>query len=197
MQGKLLVAHPLLNDSFFNRSVIYLTDYSKDGAIGFSLNFKTEFNLSDIKTNIKNGHFPIYEGGPVAKNELFFLHTLGSQISNASKINNYFFIGGDFNELTFLIEKGKVGEIYNVAGGFEQQNIETVKQIISEWSGIVNWEDFADIRHYIDFSLNRPGQDVRYALDDSKIKALGWEPKKLFNQEISSIVNYYKNKFIW
>lgn len=108
MQGKLLIAHPLLNDSFFNRSVIYLTDYSKEGAIGFSLNFKTEFNLSDIKPNIKNGHFPIYEGGPVAKNELFFLHTLGSKISNASKINNYFFIGGDFNELTFLIEKGKV-----------------------------------------------------------------------------------------
>ena len=117
--------------------------------------------------------------------------------NNGEPYRNWLHADDTAEAVITLIEKGKVGEIYNVAGGFEQQNIETVKQIISEWSGIVNWEDFADIRHYIDFSLNRPGQDVRYALDDSKIKALGWEPKKLFNQEISSIVNYYKNKFIW
>jgi len=96
-----------------------------------------------------------------------------------------------------LIEKGQIGEIYNVAGGFEQQNIETVKAIINEYTGIINWEDFHSIETYVDFSCDRKGQDVRYALDDSKIKALGWEPKSLFSKEISSIVNYYKNKFIW
>jgi len=96
-----------------------------------------------------------------------------------------------------LIEKGEVGEIYNVAGGFEQQNIETVKQVISKFVEIENWSDFYLDDHFIDFSCNRPGQDVRYALDDSKIKALGWTPKKLFNQEINSIVRYYKSKFIW
>jgi len=96
-----------------------------------------------------------------------------------------------------LIEKGQVNEIYNVAGGFEQQNIETVKQVITEYMGVVNWEDFYNINDYIDFSYNRPGEDVRYALDDSKIRALGWEPKSVFSQEISRIVNYYKSKFIW
>jgi dTDP-D-glucose 4,6-dehydratase len=44
-----------------------------------------------------------------------------------------------------LIEKGQTGEIYNVAGGFEQQNIETVKQVITEFNQIINWEDFHDI----------------------------------------------------
>ena len=68
-----------------------------------------------------------------------------------------------------LIEKGQIGEIYNVAGGFEQQNIETVKQVITEFNQIINWEDFHDIEHYIDFSCDRKGQDVRYALDDSKL----------------------------
>ncbi len=96
-----------------------------------------------------------------------------------------------------LIEKGQVGEIYNVAGGFEQQNIETVKQVITEYMGVINWEDFHSINDYVDFSYNRPGEDVRYALDDSKIRALGWEPKSVFSQEIPRIVNYYKNKFIW
>jgi dTDP-glucose 4,6-dehydratase len=96
-----------------------------------------------------------------------------------------------------LIEKGQVGEIYNVAGGFEQQNIETIKQVITEFNQISNWEDFHSIDTYVDFSCDRPGQDVRYALDDSKIRALSWEPKSVFSEEIPRIVNYYKNKFIW
>jgi dTDP-glucose 4,6-dehydratase len=49
----------------------------------------------------------------------------------------------------------------------------------------------------MDFSLVRQGQDVRYALDDSKLRSLGWEPKKLFSEEISRIVEYYKSKYIW
>jgi dTDP-glucose 4,6-dehydratase len=96
-----------------------------------------------------------------------------------------------------LIEKGQIGEIYNVAGGFEQQNIETIKSVITEYGEIINWEDFHNIDTYVDFSYNRKGQDVRYALDDSKLRALGWEPKCVFSEEISHIVNYYKNKFIW
>jgi dTDP-glucose 4,6-dehydratase len=96
-----------------------------------------------------------------------------------------------------LIEKGQIGEIYNVAGGFEQQNIETIKQVITEFGQIINWEDFHNIDHYVDFSCHRPGQDVRYALDDSKLRALGWEPKCVFSEEITRIVSYYKSKFIW
>jgi dTDP-glucose 4,6-dehydratase len=96
-----------------------------------------------------------------------------------------------------LIEKGQIGEIYNVAGGFEQQNIETVKQIITEFTQIINWEDFHSVEHYVDFSFSRAGQDVRYALDDSKIRALGWEPKSVFSKDIVRIVEHYKNKFIW
>jgi len=96
-----------------------------------------------------------------------------------------------------LIEKGKIGEIYNVAGGFEQQNIDTVKQVITEFNQTVNWEDFHDIDHYVDFSFSRLGQDVRYALNDSKIRALGWEPKSIFSESLKEIVKYYKTNFIW
>ena len=96
-----------------------------------------------------------------------------------------------------LIEHGKIGEIYNVAGGFEQQNIETVRQVVSEFMGVVNWYDFEPDDVFMDFSCNRKGQDVRYALDDSKLRSLGWEPKSLFSEEINRIVSYYKSKFIW
>lgn len=108
MQGQLLIAHPLLNDGFFNRSVIYLTNHSEEGAIGFSLNFKTQFVLRDVRPQVKNGNFPIYEGGPVAKNQLFFLHTLGNDLQDSFEVSKNIYVGGDFNELLHMIEHGKV-----------------------------------------------------------------------------------------
>ncbi len=92
-----------------------------------------------------------------------------------------------------VIEKGSVGEIYNVAGGFEQQNIETIKKVI-ECYGI---EEFESYLNYIDLSCSRPGQDIRYALNDTKLRSLGWSPKKQFDLELKNIVNYYKQRFIW
>jgi dTDP-glucose 4,6-dehydratase len=92
-----------------------------------------------------------------------------------------------------VIEKGSIGEIYNVAGGFEQQNIETIKKVI-ECYGLKQRESYTN---YIDFSCSRPGQDIRYALNDTKLRSLGWSPKKEFDLELKNIVIYYKQKFIW
>ena len=91
-----------------------------------------------------------------------------------------------------IIDSGNVNEIYNVAGGFEQKNVETVKKIIKSYYGEEeNWKE------YVDFSYVREGQDVRYALNDRKLRKLGWSPKKEFDEEIESIVNYYKHNFKW
>ena len=108
MQGQLLIAHPLLSDGFFNRSVVYLTSHNDEGAIGFCLNFKTQFLLRDVRPQINNGNFPIYEGGPVAKNQLFFLHRLGHDIPESYAVSKNVFAGGDFNELLHMIEHGAV-----------------------------------------------------------------------------------------
>ena len=58
-------------------------------------------------------------------------------------------------------------------------------------------ENCENIYNHIDFSIGRPGQDIRYALDDSKLRALGWKPVKDFKTEIVKIVDFYRNKFIW
>ena len=79
-----------------------------------------------------------------------------------------------------------------MCGGYEQSNMDTVKKIL-----ISNNIDEKNIEEYIDFSCNRVGQDVRYALDDSKLRSLGWKTDKIFDEEILEIVNYYKDKFIW
>jgi len=96
------------------------------------------------------------------------------------------------NAIITIIESGNINEIYNINGDFEQSNLDTVKKLLILYNVAES-----EIENHIDFSCSRPGQDVRYALDDSKIKSLGWSPNKLFNDEIVSIVNYYKHKFIW
>ena len=91
-----------------------------------------------------------------------------------------------------IIESGVKNDIYNVAGGFEQKNITTVYKIIGCY-----FSNSVDIAQHIDISHTRPGQDVRYALDDSKLRSLGWSPTKKFDKEISLLVEHYKNNFKW
>jgi dTDP-glucose 4,6-dehydratase len=95
------------------------------------------------------------------------------------------------NAVITIIESGVKNEIFNICGGFEQSNKETVEKILKEYLGDVN------PYHYIDVSYSRQGQDVRYALNDDKLRKLGWNPTVDFNTELKYIIHYYKNKFIW
>ena len=91
-----------------------------------------------------------------------------------------------------LIESGIKNEIYNVAGGFEQANVETVSKVLECYFGEKReWNEYLDLSHV------REGQDIRYALNDDKLRALGWEPQKKFDEEIKPIVDYYKHNFKW
>jgi len=96
------------------------------------------------------------------------------------------------NAVLAIVESGTSDEIFNVAGGFEQKNKDTVKKIIDcYFSNQTNWRD------HIDLSYVRPGQDIRYSLDDTKLRNLGWTPKKNFDDEIAGIIQHYKNNFKW
>ncbi len=108
--GKLLIAHPLLNDGFFNRSVIYISQYAEESVVGFILNFKTQIKLRDVRPQVQNGYLPIFEGGPVAKNQLFFLHKLGDKVPNSFQVSDDIYFGGDFNELLYLVDHENVSE---------------------------------------------------------------------------------------
>jgi dTDP-glucose 4,6-dehydratase len=122
-----------------------------------------------------------------------FLH-LGKKIplhNNGTPIRNWLHASDTARAVIKIIESGVQNEIYNIAGGFEQSNYDTVKKVIKQYNG----SDYID--EYLDMSYSRVGQDVRYALDDSKLRSLGWEPKAIFDRELPGIVDYYKNKFIW
>jgi len=112
--------------------------------------------------------------------------------NDGTPIRNWLHAEDTADAVMTIIDSGKTNQIYNVAGGFEQTNKETVRKVITAFNNTAKgWET------HVDFSAVRPGQDVRYALNDSKLRALGWSPKKNFDEEIPKIVEYYKNNFIW
>lgn len=112
-------------------------------------------------------------------------------------IRNWLHAEDTANAVISIVQSGIVNEIYNICGGFEQKNIDTVKKVIAVYE---NKEmDYVNehIDTYVDFNIKRVGQDVRYSLDDTKLRTLGWIPEKSFDDELRSIVDYYKNRFIW
>ena len=109
-----------------------------------------------------------------------------------SPIRNWLHSDDTARAVITLIESGVTNDIYNVAGGFEQKNVDTVSKVLECYFG-----ETRDWSAYLDLSHVREGQDIRYALNDDKLRSLGWEPKKKFDQEIEEIVEYYKQNFKW
>jgi dTDP-glucose 4,6-dehydratase len=92
-----------------------------------------------------------------------------------------------------IINSGTTNEIYNISGNAEMPNREVIKKILKLYKNdeaADNWEDYV-------FDSNRVGQDVRYAIDDSKLKALGWRPQADFDTALEDIVKYYIENFVW
>lgn len=123
---------------------------------------------------------------------------LGKQIplhNDGTPIRTWLHAEDTAKAIVAIIESGVENEIYNISGGFEQSNLETVKKVIREYVDKSMTEE--NTKLFLDLSYSRAGQDVRYALDDSKLRALGWKPEANFDKELPKIVEYYKNKFIW
>lgn len=121
--------------------------------------------------------------------------SLGRKIplhNNGTPIRNWLHADDTAEAVMTIIDSKVQNEIYNICGGFEQSNISTVKKLLNLF-----YPEPKNVYDYLDLSYNRDGQDVRYALDDSKLRALGWAPKKVFDQELPVIIEYYKNNFIW
>jgi dTDP-glucose 4,6-dehydratase len=89
-----------------------------------------------------------------------------------------------------IINAGVVNEIYNISGNYETDNLTVVKKILNLMGLQDPVEDYTT-------DLVRPGQDVRYAIADEKLKSLGWTPQADFDTELEKIVEYYKTNFVW
>jgi len=105
-------------------------------------------------------------------------------------IRDWIYVSDHCEALDLVLRKGEPGEVYNIAGGNEVENIKLVQTIL----------DIMGKPHdLIEFVEDRPGHDIRYSLDCSKIKKeLGWEPKHSLEEAIKETVNWYlKNEQWW
>jgi len=105
-KGYLLVAQPLLIDSYFNRSVILICDHNKNGTIGLQVNKCSVRNLKTINSKILIDD-KYFLGGPV-DNNIFFLHKKNIVFNESVKLNNNLFFSKNIDYLYSLIEKNKI-----------------------------------------------------------------------------------------
>lgn len=98
-RGTLLIANPFLKDPNFSRTVIFLCDHTNEGSFGFILNKKFSKNLEELIPEITISKFPVFQGGPVQKDALHFLHEYPELISGGEEVLNNVFWGGNFESL--------------------------------------------------------------------------------------------------
>lgn len=92
-----------------------------------------------------------------------------------------------------VIDRGEINSIYNISGNVELPNYQVIQKILSLYYAkdmTSCWEDFI-------MASERQGQDVRYSIDDTKLKNLGWSAQASFDQELARIVEHYRNNFVW
>lgn len=106
--GVLLVAEPFLREDHFNHAVITLVEYARrKSAMGLVLNKPTGYTLGEAIDGINDDvDTPIYCGGPVACDRLFYLHSLGNELPNSRKLSDDLFIGGDFDSVKAYVNMG-------------------------------------------------------------------------------------------
>jgi len=107
-KGRLLIAEPsILNDDSFNRSIVLLTEYSKNSSVGFILNKPLNYVLNDLIPDILCD-FTIYQGGPVEQDNLYFVHRVPELLTDSIKVVEGIYWGGNFNQLKELLSKNKL-----------------------------------------------------------------------------------------
>lgn len=107
-KGKLLIAEPsLTGDVSFNRSVVLIAEHNDEGSVGFILNKPLNYRMQDLVPEILVP-FPVYNGGPVEQDNLYFIHTIPHLISDSIEITSGIYWGGDFETTVTLINQQKI-----------------------------------------------------------------------------------------
>lgn len=106
-RGDILLSEPTMGDFYFGRSVVLLVDHSEvEGSFGIIMNKSLHLRLNEIADVFEDFDAPVYLGGPVAENQIFFMHTLGDLLPDTCQIMDGLYWGGDTDTLNTLISTG-------------------------------------------------------------------------------------------
>ncbi|KNE76738.1 dTDP-glucose 4,6-dehydratase [Aggregatibacter actinomycetemcomitans] len=160
------------------------------------------YSLPTIVTNCSNNYGPFHF--PEKLIPLIILNALDGKplpvYGNGQQIRDWLFVEDHARALYKVVTEGKIGETYNIGGHNEKANIDVVRTICAlleelvpnKPAGVTKYEDL------ITYVKDRPGHDVRYAIDATKIsRELGWKPQETFESGIRKTVEWYLNNRKW
>ena len=162
------------------------------------------YGLPTIITNSSNNYGPYHF--PEKLIPLTILNAISGKLlplySDGSQIRDWLYVEDHVRALVLVATEGKVGQTYNIGGNNEKKNIEVVKTIctlLEEFIPVKNSSlNISSYESLITFVDDRPGHDMRYALDNSKIqKELGWSPKETFESGIRKTVKWFLENQDW
>lgn len=115
--GDILIAEPFLEGKYFARAVVYITEHDEKGSIGFVLNKPMYYDACDLVDELEGIHIPVYLGGPVEQDQLYYLHC-HPELRDSVPVAGGIYWGGDFGQLVRLLKEGDIlpGEIRFFAG---------------------------------------------------------------------------------
>lgn len=108
--GKILISEPFLYDYYFKRSVVLLAEHNKNGSFGVIINKPLNLRFDEVVKDFPDFDAPVFLGGPVSTNSLFFIHTLGDAIDNSMPILEGLYWGGDLEQVKTMIQLGQLNE---------------------------------------------------------------------------------------
>ena len=160
------------------------------------------YGLPTIVTNCSNNYGPFHF--PEKLIPLMILNALDGKplpvYGNGQQIRDWLFVEDHARALYKVVTEGEVGETYNIGGHNEKANIDVVRTICSLLEELVpnKPEGVAKYEELITYVKDRPGHDVRYAIDAAKIgRELGWKPQETFESGIRKTVEWYLNNKKW
>lgn len=160
------------------------------------------YGLPTLVTNCSNNYGPFHF--PEKLIPLMILNALDGKAlpvyGDGMQIRDWLFVEDHARALYKVVTEGEVGETYNIGGHNEKANIEVVKTICSLLEELVPTkpEGVAQYQDLITYVTDRPGHDVRYAIDAAKIeRELGWTPQETFESGIRKTVEWYLNNKEW
>ena len=162
--------------------------------------FHHTYGLPVLTTNCSNNYGP-YQF-PEKLIPLIVARALAGEplpvYGDGRNVRDWLYVGDHCAAIRAVLERGRVGETYNVGGDAERQNIEVVRTICALLDQRRPREDGARRESQITFVADRPGHDRRYAIDASKLKGeLGWVPQHTFEQGIADTVDWYLAHQAW
>ncbi|HIC74725.1 MAG TPA: dTDP-glucose 4,6-dehydratase [Candidatus Marinimicrobia bacterium] len=163
---------------------------SKAGGDRLAYSYYVTYNLPVIITRASNNYGPFQY--PEKLISLFVTNALEDRhlpvYGDGKNVRDWLYVSDHCSAIHFIIENGELGEVYNVGGGNELQNIHITHQIL---------ELLGKSTDLIKFVEDRKGHDLRYSLDCSKLNQLGWMPKHSFDEALAETIQWYQSNEAW